>query len=353
MDKISDRPESSVIPISTSTSQSVPTAAGAATALAEETFPETLTGKQSVVRARVEEVDEEATVLPLRKRRTEPAVAPPETSDTAEDSPPPAETKPAIAGPPVLASDLLRERNEPTEPGQRTLQRLVWGLGLVGLVASLALAGNHALGWAASALLVGAMTLAATPLSYAGRAAGIFTIGVVAAAMGVWQEMLAGLEGDVALLCGATIMTAGSLLFRAYYRTARFARLTVACGVIALGAWFVLTGGLGSLVMLDSAWQSWAPALSKVALGLLAILSMLSFMEGNTRAAAHVWAYALLAMYALHIGARVAAAHWPVASDPSVLGGPGTAAIAVGMIGVAIAAVSLAQLWVSLYRRQH
>ncbi len=76
-------------------------------------------------------------------------------------------------------------------------------------------------------------------------------------------------------------------------------------------------------------------------------------MEGNTRAAAHVWGYTLLGMYALHIGARVAAANWSSTTNGYDLAGPETAAIVVGMVGVAIASGALAQLWVSLYRKLH
>lgn len=353
VERISDRPESSVISLPPSRAKSLPSTGGAATALAQRAFPVSHTGKQSVVRTRSDAAEADATVLPLKTRRTDPSLEAPAQEPASDDAPQSVELKPAIAGPPVLASDLLRERNEPSEPGQVTHRRLVWGLSLAGLGVSLVLAGNHALGWASAALLVSAMTLAVTPLSYAGRAAGLFVIGVIGAAMGVWQQTLAGLEHDIVLLAGATILTAGSLIFRAYYRAARFARLTVACGIVALGTWFVLTGGLGSLVMLELAWQSWAPALTLVAIGLLAILSMLSFMEGNTRAAAHVWGYTLLGMYALHIGARVAANNWSVDSNSYGLAGPETAAILVGMVCVAIASGALAQLWVALYRKLH
>ena len=69
-------------------------------------------------------------------------------------------------------------------------------------------------------------------------------------------------------------------------------------GFVALATWFFVSGGHESLVTLGGDWQSWAPAGTHMTFGLLALLSLMAFMDNSTRGGSHVWAVALLVLYA-------------------------------------------------------
>jgi hypothetical protein len=102
--------------------------------------------------------------------------------------------------------------------------------------------------------------------------------------------------------------------------------------------------------MLEGYWQSWAPAITHMTFGLLALLSLLAFMESSTRGGSHVWAVALLVLYALHMGLLVAGELWPLEGMHPSLGGPALAAILTGMVGTIVAGVALAQVLVVAYQ---
>jgi hypothetical protein len=317
---------------------------------------------QTAVRERA--ASEPAPVLPLRRRKgdslseddlhrvTSPHDAEEPPGEQAEASRPnrngSLQNVPVPAGPPILASDLLREQMMPSNPGAKTLRVVTVALGALGLIGAMLAGGVHPLTFVSAALLVMMATLALTPMSYKTRAISLVLSGSVASGVALWQQTLHGLSAEGAMLAGATILLSGALLFRAYYRGARLSRFAVALGVTVLGAWFVISDGHESLVMLEGHWQSWAPASTHMTFGLLGLLSLMAFMESSTRGGAHVWAGALLALYALDVGLLIASEVWPVAGEAATITGPTIAAWLTGIVGTIVAGLALAQVFVAI-----
>jgi hypothetical protein len=304
---------------------------------------------------------EPAPVLPLHRKNDGTASQRSKEADTAElqsgavrgsvpDRDTSLPTMPIPAGPPILASDLLREQMRPTSPGESALRRTTVMLGVIGALGALLTGGMHPLTAVSLALLITMATLALTPMSYRGRAIALFLMGSVATGVALWQQVLQGIAPEGIILGGATILLSGSLLFRAYYRGARIARAMVTCGVLALGFWFFASGGHESLFTLGGAWQSWAPAVTHMTFGLLGLLSLMAFMDDSTRGGSHVWAVALLILYALHIGLLVASEVWPIDGSPMSIGGPAIAAVLTGVVGTLVAGMALAQVLVVAYQ---
>jgi hypothetical protein len=253
-------------------------------------------------------------------------------------------------GPPILASDLLREQMRPSSPGGKALRRATVALTAVGALGTMFAGGAHPLTFVALAMLTTMATLALTPMSYGGRAIGLFLVGAIATGVALWQQTLTGVAPEGTILAGATILLSGSLLFRAYYRGARPARVAVTFGVLALSVWFFASGGHESLVTLEGDWQSWAPATTHMTFGLLALLSLMAFMDNSTRGGAHVWAVALLVLYAVHIGLLVGSEVWPAHGAEVSIEGPTIAAIIAGVVGTLVAGMALAQVLVVAYK---
>ncbi len=257
---------------------------------------------------------------------------------------------PVPAGPPILASDLLREQMRPSTPGAKSLRVVTVALAAAGGIGALLVGGLHPLVFVSLALLVLMATLSLTPMSYRARAISLVVAAAVATGVGLWQQTEHALAGESVLLPGAVTLLSAALLFRAYYRGARLSRVLVAVGFVALGVWFVVSGGHESLVMLDGHWQSWAPAATHMTFSLLALLSLMAFMESSTRGGAHVWAVGLLALYVIHLGLLVAAELWPVSGARATIEGPTVAALLTGMVGTIVATLALAQVFVIVYQ---
>ncbi len=304
---------------------------------------------------------EPAPVLPLHRkkdgtaseRKEDPAPVRPEP-ETPRASAPDRDTSlpnvPIPPGPPILASDLLREQMRPSSPGDKALRRATVALSAVGALGVLLTGGIHPLTFVSLALLVTMATLALTPMSYRSRAVALLLMGCGATGVALWQQALQDIARGGIILAGATILLSGSLLFRAYYRGARLARVSVTLGVLALGAWFFVSGGHESLVMLEGDWQSWAPASTHMVFGLLALLSLMAFMDNSTRGGSHVWAVALLVLYAVHIGVLVASEVWPAQASHVRIEGQTIATIVAGVVGAIIAGMALAQVLVVVYQ---
>jgi len=304
---------------------------------------------------------EPAPVLPLHRkkngteseRREEPAALEPQ-ADVPRASAPERDTSlpkiPIPPGPPILASDLLREQMRPSSPGENALRRTAVALTAVGALGALLTGGVHPLTFVALALLITMATLALTPMSYRGRAIALFLVGSIATGVALWQQTLQGIAPEGVILAGATILLSGSLLFRAYYRGARPARLAVTLGVLALGVWFFVSGGHESLVTLGGDWQSWAPASTHMAFGLLALLSLMAFMDNSTRGGSHVWAVSLLVLYGVHVALLVASEVRPMPGTEVTIQGPTIAAILTGVVGTIVAGMALAQVLVVAYQ---
>jgi hypothetical protein len=231
------------------------------------------------------------------------AAATPAGPDTSE----PVEVK----QPPFLASRSLAEDLTPKEPGKRTLRWLGVGLGAAGGCASLLVGGTDAPALAAAGGLFILAIIAALPLSYYARALAVSGLGATGLGFFSAGSRLRGERLDESLLAGAVFVLGAGLLFRAYHRGSRVARLVVVVGIAALAAWLVLSGGLGTLTHMDAAWQSWAPALPRVALALLGLISLLVFMDASTTAGGRIWASVLFVVHAAHVFLRQA-----VALDP-------------------------------------
>jgi hypothetical protein len=285
---------------------------------------------------------EDAAVLELQPKE-EPRVSAPERDTSLPHMPIP-------PGPPILASDLLREQMRPSSPGEKALRRTAVGLSALGAIGVLLAGGVHPLTFVALAMLIVIATIALTPMPYRSRAIALFMVGSIATGVALWQQTLTNVAPEGIILAGATILLSGSLLFRAYYRGARLARVAVTFGVLALGVWFFASKGHESLVTLEGDWQSWAPASTHMAFGLLALLSLMAFMDNSTRGGSHVWAVALLVVYALHIGVLVAREVWPVQGTEVSIQGPTVAAILAGVVGTIVAGMALAQVLVTAYQ---
>jgi hypothetical protein len=331
---------------------------------AEPSSAEPVAANQTAIRERA--TSEPAPVLPLRRRKgdslsedelrqaTSPQGVDGGPAERVEAGTPDRDASlpkmPVPAGPPILASDLLREQMRPASPGAKTLRVVTVVLSTLGLLGAALAGGMHPLTFVSAALLIMMATLALTPMSYRARALSLALAGALATGVALWQQALHGLSPEGAILAGATILLSGALLFRAYYRGARLSRFAVALGVTVLGAWFVVSDGHESLVMLEGHWQSWAPASTHIMFGLLGLLSLMAFMESSTRGGAHVWAGTLLVLYAVDVGLLVASEVWPVAGQAASIAGPTIAALLTGAVGTIIAGLALAQVFVAIYQ---
>ena len=310
---------------------------------------------QTTIRERPQ--SEPAPVLPLRRKKASEERESTEQESTAKAVAPAVGDRdtslsntPVPPGPPILASELLREQMQPRTPGGRALRRVTVGLAAPGIVGVVVGGGVNPLTFASLGLLVGMLAGALSPLSYGARAVFLFLMGAAATGVASWQQTLQSLAQESAILAAATILLSGSLLFRAYYRGARLARVAVSMGVVALGAWFFLTGGHESLISLEGYWQSWVPATTHILFGLLALLALMAFMDSSTRGGVHWWAYSLLTLYVIHIGVLVASQVWPAPSGVPTLEAPAIAALIAGAVGTVVAGVSLAQVLVLAFQ---
>jgi hypothetical protein len=351
---------SGTFPPSTSTGTSARAMAVVALADPELSEAQDTDLNRTAIRER-EPYSEPAQVLPLHRkkngseseRREEVAASESQLDEPRASGPERDTSLPNMAvppGPPILASDLLREQMRPSRPGETALRRTAVALTAVGAVGALLTGGVHPLTFVALALLITMATLALTPMSYRGRAIGLFLVGSIATGVALWQQTLQGVAAEGVILAGATILLSGSLLFRAYYRGARVARAAVTVGVLALGAWFFVSGGHESLVTLEGDWQSWAPASTHMAFGLLALLSLMAFMDNSTRGGSHVWAVSLLVLYAVHLALLVASEVWPMPGTAATIQGATIAAILTGVVGTIVAGMALAQALVVAYQ---
>jgi hypothetical protein len=341
-------------------------------AISDPEPPEPTVREPNRTAVRERERSEPAPVVPLQRRKDDSVTKQPEEAGgqpSAPEEPLPLETirrevgtpvpdrdaslpkVPVQVAPPILASDLLREQMRPSRPGETGLRIGTLVLCTLGAAGALFLGGSESLAMVSLALLVCMGVLAATPMSYRGRAIGLLLVGGAATGVALWQQDLHDIAPEGPVLAVATILLSGSLLFRAYYRGAMLSRAAVALGVVALVCWFIVSGGHESLVSLEGHWQSWAPAITHMSFGLLALLSLMAFMESSTRGGTHVWAGALLCLYAIHIGLLIGTERWPLVATETAIEGGTMAALIAGMVGTIVAGVALAEVFVALYQK--
>ena len=84
--------------------------------------------------------------------------------------------------------------------------------------------------------------------------------------------------------------------------------------------------------------------------GLLALLSLMAFMDNSTRGGSHVWAVALLILYGVHLTLQVASELRPMQGMEATIQGPTIAAILTGVVGTIVAGMALAQVLVAAYQ---
>ena len=135
---------------------------------------------------------------------------------------------------------------------------------------------------------------------------------------------------------------------RRFRQPLRLARGLVAGGIVVGAIWLAISGALVDVATIESAWESWLPALLGVALAPLLALAALGFMTHNSTGGCRTWATILLGWLALYEGASHAAALFPVVG-PS-FGGGWQAGVAMGAVATplftALTAMAMAQLLV-------
>ncbi len=221
------------------------------------------------------------------------------------------------ARPPVLASECLREDLTPTEPGRATLRWVAAVLGVVGAAVVVPVGGATGFALIEGALLAAIAALGLSPMRYELRAGGVTVLGIVGLALAVVATGVAAVPPILAV--AVTVLGAG-LLFRGTYRASSWARLLVGIG-IGLGlVWFVGSGTVTGLTVLDITWQSIAGAVVRLAFALLVLLSLLAFMDSSTTGGCRVWGTAILVWYAAFVMLELAVGTWP--GPGSAAGGP-------------------------------
>lgn len=284
---------------------------------------------------------------PARAPKTRSEPPPPMDVDTA---PTPSEAPRVDPGaatePPFLASRSLAEDLEPSEPARKSLRRLGVTFGIVGGAGAALLGGMDTSSLAAAGGLLALAMIAALPLRYNVRALAIS--GLAATGLGFFSAglRLHGERLDESLLAGAVFVLGAGLLFRAYHRASRMARLVVTLGILALGSYLFLSGGLGTLTHLDGAWQSWAPVVPRIMLALLGLTAILAYMDASSTAGGTIWASLLFLVFTAHTCVREAIRLFPHARlgrdaqlpDPHL--GQSVAVLVVVIVG----SIALAQL---------
>jgi len=253
--------------------------------------------------------------------------------------------------PKFLASELLKRDWTPTHPLRRTLR---WGaivLGVLGAIGTPTLGelAPNALGLGLLFALCAAAGIA--PLSPNVRGATLATVGTLGAVCVGWMSASTSQRSGTALLIACVTLTASALFFRAAHNRSTLARVLVGVGLVATAGWLVLTGGLDELVVQTLEWQSWIEPVSRVALCMIAVLTLLTFLDPSGSGGAWTAGYALLVWLALDAAGGLSLAVLPVrgeALDPQAAGWMLRAALP---LFAALAAGGLCQVWVLLARR--
>ena len=299
-----------------------------------------------------------AEVVPLRPEPEPETQATPEPETQATPEPEPEtqatpEPEPERVLPAFLASQILAEDLEPTDPGATSIRIVgaaVGAFGAAGVVAVGGLAVGPALAAVGLVVLAG---LAIAPLSYAQRALGMLSMSLVGVAIGAIHRLGEADPFLSLLLTSGTLVLGGGLLMRHTYRAARLARIVVAAGIGAMTLWFVLSGGFETLAYFEPAWQSWAPAIPKVLLGITVLLSLLSFMDERSTAGARVWATMLLSLYTATMALTVAIQFFPLGRGVAASHPSPTAAYALAVTSlITVGAMALAQALIVAHRRR-
>ena len=222
--------------------------------------------------------------------------------------------------PKYLASELLKQDWWPVSPLKRTLRWGALGVGVLGAIAAVGLGGFgvNALGIAALFVVCGAAGIA--PLKPQVRGLVLALTGGLGAG---WVGYLRAIEHQslsAPLLVGCATVSASALFFRASHRTSKLARALVAVGLAATLAWLVLTGGVDALIVESLEWQSWVEPTSRILLGLIGLLALLSFLDPTGNGGGWVTGGGFLVWLSLDALGSMALHAWPTRAAHAAMG---------------------------------
>jgi hypothetical protein len=101
------------------------------------------------------------------------------------------------------------------------------------------------------------------------------------------------------------------LMFRGTYRASNVARALAGAGIVLGLVWFVGSGTIGGLAVMDTTWQSVAGATARLAFLLLILLGLLAFMDASTTAGGRTFGSVVLAWYGVFVLLELAVRRWP------------------------------------------
>ena len=247
-----------------------------------------------------------------------------------------------------LASELLKRDWHPRTPLRRTLRWGSTGLGTIGACGIVLLGGlaPEAIGLAGLFALCAVAGLA--PLTPEARGGALALIGGAGLTWIGWIQAVDSAATPLLIAC--VTLTASALFFRAAHPVSRFARVLVGVGLFATASWIVLTGGIDALVVESLAWQAWLGPISRLGLGLVALLALVSFLDPSEHGGSWVAGFALLAWLALDVAGTVLVAAFPLRGVSGFEAGSWIAPAAVPLFA-AVAAGGLCQMWVMISAR--
>jgi hypothetical protein len=220
----------------------------------------------------------------------------------------------AARTPPVLASESLREDLAPTEPGRRAMRWVSATVGTLGAGVALGVGEGGFSVSIVAGLLLGCAVLGVVSIRYSARSIGVTVLGLAGLVVAV---VATGVEATPPVLAITVTVLAAGLLFRGMYRASGVARALVGIGIALALVWFIGSGAIAGLSVIDTSWQSVGGAIVRLVFALLLLLSLLAFMDSSTTAGCRVWGGALLAWYAVFVALELATRIWPAPGHPA------------------------------------
>ncbi len=249
--------------------------------------------------------------------------------------------------PPVLASEVLREDLAPHEPGAIMARRIALGCGIATLIVAIGTLGWSLAGAAVVLLGAGQIGAALVPTTYATRATLWVASSTALLAGATVATVFAGGDENTGLALPIVVLATG-LLFRSWHRASHHARWIVATGIALSAAWLGWSDGVDAAFSVPH-WQSWLPAVARLTLAAVLLLSLLAFMGETTTGGCAAWAGCALGWYGAITLIETVARAWPVgASMPTfdALVQGATAARVLGALAAPMLTVGIAQLMV-------
>lgn len=254
----------------------------------------------------------QSNVVPLAPRASgvRPAAEPPDPPVEVEAAerrdPTPRTLEREAVKPPILASDLLAEDIEPTEPYRNPVRWVAGAACLVAIVALGAARPTDLVHWGIAAILGVLAVLGMIPIGYRVRAVTILAI----ASLGIAGSTLTSgtLDWNSLLLALATTILAGGLFFRNAYRASWLGRALTGLGLAIGAAWLTVSFWGQPFNEIGTDWQAWVPAALRLFSVLLGLVSLLAFMDSSTTGGSSIWATTALVWFACERFANAAIA---------------------------------------------